>query len=132
MEHDEGIGRRADGFEHSDLSAATLGKFLAGLVISLILIGAVVTGFYVYLGADWAKQNVPLSPLAGPAQPPLGPALQINAEHDLHSFRSEEDGLLHSYGWVDRKNAIVRIPIDQAMALVVQRGVQAPWGKEGR
>ncbi len=134
MERDEGIARRPEGFEHSDLSAANLGKFLVGLVISLIIIGGVVTWFYIYLEVDQAKHNVLTSPLASaePLQPPLGPALQINAQQDLATFRAEEDRMLHSYGWVDRNNEIVRIPIDKAMGLVVQRGVKAPWGKEGR
>ncbi len=132
MERDEHIARRPEGFEHSDLSAATLGKFLAGLVVSLLIIGGIVTGFYIYLEADRAKHDAPISPLAGPAQPPLGPALQIRPDKDLEQFRAEEDGVLRSYGWVDRAKNLVRIPIDQAMALVVKRGVQAPWGKEGR
>ncbi len=132
MERDHDVARRPEGYEHADLSAASLGKFLVGLVVSLLIIGGIVTGFYIYLEADRAKHDAPISPLAGPAQPPLGPALQIRPAHELETFRSEEDGLLHSYGWVDRKNELVRIPIDKAMALVVKRGVQAPWGKTGR
>jgi hypothetical protein len=30
---------------------------------------------------------------------------------------------LQSYGWVDRSMGMVRIPIDQAMALVVEQGL---------
>jgi hypothetical protein len=132
MQHDQSIARRPEGFEHSDLSAANLGKFLAGLVIALIVVGGIVTGFYLYLEAVWGRQDAPLSSLAGPRQPPLGPALQVRPQHDLASFRADEDALLQSYGWVDRKNDVVRIPIDRAMGLVVQRGVKAPWGKAGR
>ena len=132
MERDEAVARRPEGFEHSDLSAASLGKFLIGLVVSLMIVGGAVTGFYIYLEVDRAKHDVPLSPLAGPVQPPLGPALQVRPDRDLQAFRSDEDALLHSYGWVDRNNEVVRIPIDQAMGLIVQRGVKAPWGKQGR
>jgi hypothetical protein len=38
----------------------------------------------------------------------------------LTELRAKEDAELGSYGWVDRKKGIVRIPIDRAMELVVQ------------
>ncbi len=30
---------------------------------------------------------------------------------------------LNSYGWVDRKHGVIRIPIERAMDLVAQRGL---------
>ena len=40
---------------------------------------------------------------------------------DLVDMRAAEDQALHSYGWVDKQKGIVRIPIENAKALVVQR-----------
>jgi hypothetical protein len=34
-----------------------------------------------------------------------------------------EEKSLYSYGWVDEKAGIVRIPIERAMDLLVQRGL---------
>lgn len=45
---------------------------------------------------------------------------------DLVQMRSAEDRMLHSYGWVDQQKGVVRIPIDVAKQLVVQRGFPAP------
>jgi len=44
---------------------------------------------------------------------------------ELLEMRAAEDAALHSYGWVDRRAGIVRIPIDRAMELVAKRGLPA-------
>ncbi len=41
----------------------------------------------------------------------------------LRQLRATEDAALTTYGWVDRKNGIVHIPIDRAMDLILQRGL---------
>jgi hypothetical protein len=57
------------------------------------------------------------------APPPLvaGPRLQATPERDLPAFRDEKVRLLHEYGWVDRSQGVVHIPIERAMALLVQQ-----------
>jgi hypothetical protein len=54
---------------------------------------------------------------------PPEPRLQVNAPEDLEKLRAREDSVLDSYGWVDKQNGIVRIPIDRAMDLLAQRGL---------
>ena len=54
---------------------------------------------------------------------PPEPRLQVNGPADLLKFREQEDSVLNSYGWVDRQNGIVRIPIDRAIDLLAQRGL---------
>jgi hypothetical protein len=49
------------------------------------------------------------------------PREQVNGQLDLQAFRAQEDADLQSYGWVNRTSEIVRIPIDRAMDLIVQR-----------
>jgi hypothetical protein len=39
---------------------------------------------------------------------------------DLAARRAQEDSLLATYGWVDSEKGVVRIPIDEAMKLVVR------------
>jgi hypothetical protein len=41
---------------------------------------------------------------------------------ELRSLRSQEDERLSSYGWADKAKGEVRIPIDQAMKLMVEGG----------
>ncbi|WP_040547448.1 hypothetical protein [Pedosphaera parvula] len=51
------------------------------------------------------------------------PHLQISPTTDLEHFRDRENIELQSYGWVDKKAGIVRIPIDRAMDLLLQKGL---------
>jgi len=63
-------------------------------------------------------------------QPPMSVRSSEDLYGQLRSLRQSEEETLSSYGWVDRKAGIVRIPIDRAMDLVAERGV--PKGKGPR
>ena len=52
-----------------------------------------------------------------------GPRLQVKGAADLASLRAAENANLQSYGWIDRKSGIVRIPVDRAMQLLLERGL---------
>jgi len=43
---------------------------------------------------------------------------------DLAKLRANEDQVLHTYGWVDRQNGVVHVPIDAAKEMYLQRGAQ--------
>jgi len=79
--------------------------------------------------ADVARHNKPLSPLAETQQIPAGPLLQVTPHADLKAFRASEHAVLHSYGWIDPKAGIVRIPIGRAMKLLAERGLPMPAPK---
>jgi len=49
--------------------------------------------------------------------------LQTAPTDELRAHRAQEEALLTGYGWVDRDNAIARIPIERAMELVARRGL---------
>jgi hypothetical protein len=53
------------------------------------------------------------------------PTLQSDDVVDLAKMRSDEDEILSTYGWVDQKNGVARIPIDEAMKMVAQQGLPA-------
>lgn len=67
-------------------------------------------------------------------QPPPPPnLLYVDTQHpdapilgepdNLHRFRQSEETILHSYGWVDQNAGVVRIPIDRAKDLLIERGL---------
>ncbi len=60
---------------------------------------------------------------------PPEPRLQTNPREDLRDLRASEDAILNGYGWVDRNNGIVHIPIDEAMKLTLQRGLPVRQGQ---
>lgn len=74
------------------------------------------------------KQYPPVSPLAssyGRTEPPA-PRLQVDPALDIFEHRKAEQQVLTSYGWVDQQSGVVRIPIERAMGLLVERGIKAP------
>jgi hypothetical protein len=51
------------------------------------------------------------------------PRLEVKPGASLTELRAAEDADLNSYGWVDRNTGTVRIPIDRAMQLLIDRGL---------
>lgn len=61
---------------------------------------------------------------------PPAPRIEITPSIEVQQLRAEEDRMLSSYGWVDRKAGVVSIPIDRAIELQLQRGF--PVRKEAK
>jgi hypothetical protein len=51
------------------------------------------------------------------------PRLQSNPTIDMMDVRREERARIASYGWVDQKAGIARIPIERAMDILAQKGL---------
>ena len=58
-----------------------------------------------------------LPPLAAEPSPVRGLRLQATPLADYEHFRQEQKRLASSYGWVDRQQGVVRVPIERAMEL---------------
>jgi hypothetical protein len=99
----------------------------AGVVFVLLLVVAGAMALLtqtVFIGRlpNFSPQPPVLPAVRGVATP-LAPPLQPNAVQDLQQMRAHEDEILGSYGWVDRRRGVTRIPIDRAMDLLLQRGL---------
>ena len=51
------------------------------------------------------------------------PKLLVDEPLNLAAFRAHEDQTLTTYGWVDRGAGVVRIPIERAKDLLLERGL---------
>src|SRR5207248_3444649 len=51
------------------------------------------------------------------------PRLQPDPVTDLNKFRAQEEEILNSYGWVDESQGVAHIPIEQAIDVLVKRGL---------
>lgn len=51
------------------------------------------------------------------------PRLLVNEPANLATFQAREHEVLTTYGWVDRNAGIVRIPVERAKDLVLERGL---------
>ena len=56
---------------------------------------------------------------------PPSPRFQENPQQELQELRAKQKALLEGYGWVNKEAGIARIPIEDAMKIVVERGLPA-------
>ena len=113
------------GYEHTDASVWTIVKFGFWLMVSAVVVH-VGLGFAYAMMIDRAMETAePRYPLAAnqPVQLPAAPRLQQFPENEIYEFRLAEEQRLHNYSWVDRTAGVVHIPIDDAMRLVLERGL---------
>jgi hypothetical protein len=69
------------------------------------------------LGIVLAPDNKPLTRLPAPH-------LELDDSHaDRIALYQRQSEKLNTYGWIDRTNGIVRIPIDQAMAYIASHAL---------
>ena len=149
MNHDPHPATHPHGhFEHRDIGVRTVVYFLIGLAVALIVAYFVVDGFYGFLSHRFEVQQPTVSPLVANTAtdtrklPPdyktdsesadyekylhknfPEPQLETNERTELNNVRLREEETLATYDYIDKSAGIVRIPIDRAMELLVQRGL---------
>ncbi|MFZ0960031.1 MAG: hypothetical protein WAO35_03940 [Terriglobia bacterium] len=111
--------RRA--YEDSDVSVGRLFLFAAG-VVGLVVFGVLVSAAVFHFFVQHQSLGPPASPFEDVRTLPPEPRLQTAAPLDLKRYRADQEKLLQGYGWVDSQAGIVRIPVDRAMDLMLQKG----------
>ena len=119
--------------EESDVNILAIFGFGSGLMAVAVVVLLVI---YVLFGFFDGRERATIPaeyPLAAQADKvPPEPRLQEHPREDLSELRAREDEILSSYGWVDKNAGVVRIPIDAAMKLTLERGLPARAENEPR
>lgn len=111
------------GHETRDASVRSVTGFgLAVVLLTAIVLGAMWALFGFIVTRDAARDR-PLPPLVEEREALMGPRLQISPARDLLEMRATENEYLNSYGWMDPERGIVRVPIDRAMELLLEKGL---------
>lgn len=110
------------GYETRDANVRSLMVFGLGLFVTLVLLLALMAGVFRYFSKSQSL-GPPASPFADLRTLPPQPRLQVEPRMDLEHLRAREDAVLNSYGWVDPRAGIVRMPIDRAMDRLLQKGL---------
>jgi hypothetical protein len=110
------------GYETRDANTSGVLLFLALLAATV----ALVMLFSWRLFREYSvsiNNSPPDSPFTGVREVPSAPRLQVTPREDLERILAEQQTKLETYGWEDRQAGTVRIPIERAMDLLVQKGL---------
>lgn len=110
--------------ERKDVDVPALFTIAFLLLLSCIAIFIVITLMMRYFKAHEpavtaGQANIPATRIKEFPRP----RLEVKPGASLTQLRAVEDVDLNSYGWIDRNAGTVRIPIDRAMRLLLDRGL---------
>ncbi|MBV9658761.1 MAG: hypothetical protein JO295_11685 [Verrucomicrobia bacterium] len=126
----------AAGHETSDFAPRPVAWFGVGMIATLLITFAFVWPLLKHFSVsaeraalDDRRRTEPAAASFVQAAPQAGengaPLLQIVPEEELATMRDRDAEELKTYGWIDARNRVVRLPIERAMDLVAQRGLPA-------
>ena len=126
------------GHESDEVDLKALVTFTIGMFVVIGVVAVLMWGLMAFFQSRAAKNDPPQSPLASPpAQMPAstvgnpvfgradGVQLLTSEPDVLHKNRESEAQTLGTYGWVDEKTRVARIPVAEAKKLLVERGLPA-------
>jgi hypothetical protein len=136
LSHASGNGRPVHSdvaFEKTDVRTSPIIKFLIYLGVLVVFSYVLTYGIYKGLKSFWAdsyRQPLPTRLEAGPTMPPE-PRLQgmpghlVDPQQDLRDKIQADTDANNKLGWVDQKAGIAQIPVEDAMQLIVEKGLPA-------
>lgn len=122
--HGEPVDASA-GYEKRDVNVRVLLQFGFWMAVVLVI---------TFLGMRWLFGYFSSTQTLGPPasifsqnerQLPPSPRLQVTPHLDLETYCRGQQEKVETYAWVDRNARVVRIPVDRAVDLVLQRGMLA-------
>jgi len=121
-------------YEHTDASVWIIVKLLFWLALSAVIIHVGLGLLYALLIERAEEPGEPRYPLAatqGEQLPPT-PRLQQFPNKEFYEFRIGEEAFLEGYGWMNKEAGVAHIPIEDAMRLVVERGLPSRPPADGQ
>jgi hypothetical protein len=112
------------GYETRDANVRGVFNFLVFLSGLLVVAALLSWGLFRYFSRP-QPGTPPASPFEQTRQLPLGPQLQVNPREDLLKYQEQQEQSIENYAWENRGTGTVRVPIERAMELLVQKGLPA-------
>ena len=131
--------------ETTDISLEGVGKLTISFALVLFVVTAVMYGTYRMLDARATDNDTAIAQAADRGEgaksitrptlmntpngidqmgrTPAGPKLLTNEPLWLADIKKTQQQALTTYGWVNKEAGTVRLPIDRAKALIVERGL---------
>jgi hypothetical protein len=120
-------------FESSDIDTRTILMYILYLAISVaaaFFVSVFVFRFTTTIAVDSQTPPPPVRQGVAPTMPPE-PRLQgvpghtNDAQLDLRDKREADNAANEDYGWTDQRGGIARIPVEEAMKIIVSKGLPA-------
>ena len=111
--------------EESDVNVRAILGYGAGLMAVAVVVHVFLWWLLgVYQTQDYRSQTQAYPLAAGQhEQLPPSPRLQNNPQQDMRELRARQEAVLKGYGWINREGGVARIPIEEAMRIIVERGL---------
>jgi hypothetical protein len=112
--------------EETDADTRSITRFGVGLAFVIIICNLLIWWLFDHFAARESRLTPTVTAIVkqqAPRKPPE-PSLQANPPLDMRKMLDEEDDVLNHYAWVDPDRGIVRIPIQRALEIVAQKGLQ--------
>jgi hypothetical protein len=122
MDKSHDIPKTSPGYETRDANTGGVLNFLVILGAVLAATALISWGMFRYLAVH-DQQDAAASPFADTRPLPLGPQLQVTPREDWLKYREDQERNLENYSWVNRDTGIVSVPIEQAMEILLKKGL---------
>jgi hypothetical protein len=109
------------GYERSEINLTAVKTALIAFLVVAFVLYAGVWWLYQYWRAQDAGRDVRRSLVDAKPPIPPEPRLQVDPQADYQEYFRKQQGILKTYGWISREEGKVRIPIDRAMELMVEK-----------
>ena len=108
------------GYESADIDLTPINKWMVALLVFVLVNTIIVIPIYLFLLPKSTVGDV--TRFDKHPMPESTPVLQALPKVEMRDFHIEEQAKAEGYGWADKSKGEVRIPIEKAMELVVEKG----------
>ena len=120
-------------FESSDVDTRTILAYLFYLALAVAAAFIVSVFIFRFTSKMAADSDTPMAPVhrgVGPTMPPEPmlqgvPGHETDPQLDLRLKRAADEAANEKYGWTDKQAGIARIPVEEAMKIIVSKGLPA-------
>jgi hypothetical protein len=123
--NEHGPGKPGPQQEESDVNVWAIGRFAFAMVAVVAVCLVLLMGMFRFLENETGGSKPVAQDRVLPGKVPPQPRLEETPVADLRKIREAEEQALKSYGWIDQKKGVVRIPVARAIDLLAQRGLPA-------
>jgi hypothetical protein len=115
-------GGAGAGYETRDANIPDLLKFGFWMAVVIIVTLVAMKWAFNYFERTQTVSS-PATPFERPRELPPSPRLQAEPHMELKDYCEEQQEQVTTYGWIDQRLKVVRIPINDAMDLVLKNGL---------